>query len=147
MRDDNLQVQQNSHGMGKQNPTNHGTSIGQGGSKCTVPNGENTQNTQHFRMAVITFVVWIEQVLDSQRVQVKAGQRHERQEHIMLVAHNGLAHFGQHETPVVISGPIWLGNHLFRDCQQRHVLDIRVIFDRVWDDMVCIMISFPPRRG
>ena len=82
------------------------------------------------------------------RVQIETAQCHEGVEEDVLVRHQFAGNPVHRNCFLVVRVPKWtILKYLFGDGQHGHVLDVRVVFDSVADDVVSIVIRLPPAHG
>lgn len=87
-----------------------------------------------------------EDVLPAQDVQVEAAEAEDGVIEVVLVAERELCYrIVSHHTVVV--GRFQAVEKPVRDCEERHVLDIWIVFRGICHDVVDVVVALPPAAG
>mmetsp|Transcript_44620 Transcript_44620/g.128957 ORF Transcript_44620/g.128957 Transcript_44620/m.128957 type:complete len:429 (+) Transcript_44620:260-1546(+) len=146
MRRHDLHVQEAARCMGQEQPCDglKGGRLAQ--SHRTHPREVHNQPDQ-LRLPEVQPLPGEEQQRQRLHVQVKPSERHKNEEQVVLMTHRPLAE-GVHGHPlVVVRRPKRLAPNAGADGHHRHVLDIRIVLDRIASNVVRVMVPLPPARG
>ncbi|KAI7288067.1 fatty acid desaturase [Hortaea werneckii] len=87
-----------------------------------------------------------EDVRPGEDVEIEAAEGEERVVHEVLVFKHELGD-GVVRHDAVVVGALETAEEAVRDGEERHVLDVRVVLGAVRDDVVDVMVAFPPAAG
>mmetsp|Transcript_40761 Transcript_40761/g.106121 ORF Transcript_40761/g.106121 Transcript_40761/m.106121 type:complete len:323 (+) Transcript_40761:62-1030(+) len=138
-----LDVQDARHGVGDHDPADRQRPGRHGEGQGEHPREERA-NTNELGLPVEGPVMQRDQVDEALHVQVPPPQRHQGVEINVLVRHQESGDPIHADNLFVIRVPERLLENLARDCQHRHVLDVRIVLDGVTHDVVGVVVRLPP---